>query len=407
MTVPEAETAIGALVSNGATDGRPITLQFERDQERKSKLRALVRKWLSANGLPSSFVMALSYIELEKAYNDPHGAGLAAVQKKYEQARAEDADAFEDDGDAAPVAAPAGKEAQALEVLRGLFGNNGALTEAQIRTVVQNEIAKVTFPRDVVVRVNDAAPIKLDGQHPIFDRVLNLVARNGNVMLVGPAGCGKTHLAAQIAKALGRDYGFISGTAGASESHLTGWLLPVDGGKFEYAPAQFVTLYEQGNSLFCFDEMDSFDANMLMVSNVATANGHMVIPHRRDNPIVTRGPNMGFIATANTFGTGANPIYAARNQLDGATLDRWIIVEMDYDRAFEEKLALSEGLTVAELSAIWSLRDKVREAGLRRVISTRAIQKVAISKASGESWQDTMAMLVCGWTKDEKAKAGL
>jgi cobaltochelatase CobS len=187
---------------------------------------------------------------------------------------------------------------------------------------------------------------------------------------------------------------------------LTGWLLPTEGGRFQYTPAQFVTLYERGNSLWCFDEMDAFDANMLMVGNVATSNGHMNIPHRHENPIVTRGPNVGFIATTNTFGTGADAMYVSRNQLDAATLDRWIVIEMDYDRVFEETYGLAHGLTTTEIRDIWQLREKADFAKLRRVISTRAIQKAAIVKDAGKAWPDVMSMLVCGWTKDEKAKVG-
>jgi hypothetical protein len=47
-------------------------------------------------------------------------------------------------------------------------------------------------------------------------------------------------------------------------------------------------------------------------------------------------------AAANTYGTGADALYVGRNQLDAATLDRFYVVEMDYDRKLEAKLAPEE-----------------------------------------------------------------
>ena len=91
------------------------------------------------------------------------------------------------------------------------------------------------------------------------------------------------------------------------ELALTGWLLPSDGGKFEYVPSRFVELYEKGESLFCFDEYDAFDPNMMMVANGALSNGHLHIAHRREMPSTKRGNNVRMMATANTYGTGANP----------------------------------------------------------------------------------------------------
>ena len=51
------------------------------------------------------------------------------------------------------------------------------------------------------------------------------------------------------------------------------------------------------------------------------------------------------MATANTFGTGANPMYAGRAALDGATMDRWIIVTVDYDRDLEADIGKAAGLS--------------------------------------------------------------
>jgi hypothetical protein len=146
---------------------------------------------------------------------------------------------------------------------------------------------------------------------------------------------------------------------------------------------------------------------MMMVANGALSNGHLHIAHRREMPSTKRGNNVRIMATANTYGTGANPLYTARNAMDGASNDRWLMIPMDYDRDLEADIGKAAGLTVGEMSDLWALRDKVREAGLRRIISTRAFQKAAKMKGNGTDWKTIKSSLVEGWSKDEKAKVGM
>ena len=434
MTSHEAETAIGTASHVGAL------LETNVD----ARIRGILRKWYSAKGIASAFNCRLSVSVLVSGYN--YTASFDAIKAAY--VRGDDPASLNSDGKPAPaddddesdvrsddespdddeserrtetnaaietgkVTLPAQPKANdPLQTIRDILGVS-AVNADQVNAIINARLKGVReellglAPRRIEVSTNGAPAIKLEGQHPVFERVCKLVADGQNVLLIGPAGTGKTYLSEQLAKALNRTYGHISGSSGVSESALTGWRLPFEGGVWKYVPAQFIKLYEEGNSLFCFDEFDSFDPNMLMTAQTATSNGHVSVPHRYENPTVKRGQNVSIIATANTYGTGANPIYSARNALDGATLDRYIIVDMDYDRDFESKLAAASGLSGSELSEIWSLRDKVQEAGLRRVVSTRAIQKAAAMKRIGDDWRTVMATLVAGWSRDEKQRAGV
>jgi cobaltochelatase CobS len=397
MTALEAETAIGLRGS--------ITVNADN--------RGLVRKWFVAQGLPALFVGGLSMRELQYAYNDTSGNDLEKLRRKLAETANDIGAENEPVALATPVPAPranghdTGIEAAIRAIAASVVPQSTTIDETAVREIVAQEMAKQT-PRQVIVKVNDAPAVLLNERtHPSFERILRLIANGANVLLVGPAGCGKTHLAQQIATALNRKYGAIHGSAGASESQLTGWLLPSDGGKFVYTPSLFVNLYESGESIFLWDEIDAFDPNMLLVANGALANGHLYVAHRTEAPCVRRGPNVGLMATANTYGTGANPMYSSRNSLDAATLDRFVVVTLDYDRDLESDLAQSGGLTTSEIADVWRLRDNVRDKQLRRTISTRAIQKAAIMKASGDNWQTVMSTLVEGWTKDERAKVGV
>jgi cobaltochelatase CobS len=260
--------------------------------------------------------------------------------------------------------------------------------------------------KEIVVKVAARPAVKLDGKaHEKFAEILDLAAQRMEILIVGPAGCGKSHLAEQIAKALGLRFGSISCSAGMSEGQITGRLIPSgEAGRFEYQRSQFVEFYEEGG-LFLLDEIDAADANVLLVINQALANGHLPVPNRLTNPQAKRHPDFVLIAAANTFGNGANRMYVGRNQLDESTLDRFRIgqVVMDYDKELEKSI-LNDGDL---LERLWTIRRKVSDCQLRRVISTRFIAKAATMRVAGWTPEKIVGQLVCGWTQDERAKVGV
>lgn len=268
-------------------------------------------------------------------------------------------------------------------------------TEAAKKSVTPQIIREFVLPNNVVSQIKEHT-------HPTFAKVMKLVNAGIHVLLIGPAGCGKSFVTEQVARASQLEYGVIHGTAGASESHLQGWLLPIEaGGTFVYVPAEFVSLWEKGNSLFTFDELDAFDPNMLIMVNGALASGMLHIPQRYKAPHVKKGDRAFVIATANTFGTGADILYAGRNQLDAATLDRFYPIVMDYDKELEKSIVGGNILDWA-----WRLREKVAQLKLRRVISTRTIIKANMATKLGIDWNEVKRDLLTGWTRDELAKVG-
>ena len=312
----------------------------------------------------------------------------------------------------APVVAPRRKRdtvdedgagAKLAALIQQLAGNS--VNEERVRAIVADAIASqpAAATREVKIVVQGARETRIEEHtHPVFAETVKALDAGLNVLLVGPAGCGKSHLAGQVASALGRTFGTLHCTAGASESQLTGWLLPVgDGNRFEYVPSQFVRLYGEGNSLFLLDEIDAADPNMLMVINGALANGHLHVPSRYQNPEVPRGKDTSIIAAANTYGHGADMLYAGRNQLDASTLDRFYVIPMDYDLELERALAPASVLDWA-----WALRKRAAETKLRRVVSTRTIQKAAAMLGAGLEWEHVKSRLLAGWTRDELAKVG-
>jgi MoxR-like ATPase len=243
--------------------------------------------------------------------------------------------------------------------------------------------------------------------HKMFEKVLRLVALNLPVFLVGPAGTGKTTLAEQVAKALGKRWSFNSMSAGVSESHIIGRTLPDSTGNWTYKPSPFVVTYRDGG-VHLFDEVDAADANLMVLINAPLANGHLSIPF--EDMIIKRHPDTTIILAANTFGTGANRQYVGRNALDAATLDRCAVstVEIGYDEDLERKL-VAKILTNTDLAETWMdecwrVRSRISDSGLRRILSTRTMVNGSLRLAAGDKPADVWETYFTPWQADEKQR---
>jgi hypothetical protein len=281
------------------------------------------------------------------------------------------------------------------------------IARAAAAEAVRTEIPAI---RDAhTVRVHAAEAVRtIDGPvHPIVHtlaKVCGARLRRGhapNVLMVGPAGCGKTTAAAHVAEALGLDFGFISLSGGISESHLIGRYAPTgEAGRFEYTEPPFVTAYRDGG-VFVFDELDAADENVLIVINAALANGHLRL---LTGDVVARHRDFVAIGCANTWGHGADRQYCGRNQLDGATLDRYAAARffVDYDQTLERSQSDPELCAWAH-----ALRRKVREAGLRRIVSTRFIFDASdLIACEAYTLDDAKRSLLADWSDNDLRTVG-
>ena len=296
-----------------------------------------------------------------------------------------------------------------------LAGATLKVDEAEVRSLIDADVQRIVgrtrdemlaqgvVKQQIEVKLPSGETRAVEGKaHAALPRCIRLAAARRNVLLVGPAGSGKTHLAAQVAEALGLAFAHISCSAGMSEGQLTGRLLPIgDGGRFEYVRSEFVKCYEEGG-VFLFDEIDAADSNTLLVLNAALANGQMALANRPECPTAKKHPDFVCIAAANTFGTGADRQYVGRNQLDESTLDRFRIgqVEMDYDAEVEKALCPDDELR----GRLQGYREQIKANRLRRVISTRFLRDAYVMKQAGDSDADIDAALFAGWSADEVRK---
>ena len=119
------------------------------------------------------------------------------------------------------------------------------IDEEGVRRIADERIAQAKLPRPIEVRMGDTVLGKVEERtHAQFDELLSVVNEgHSNILMVGPAGTGKTTLAKHLAKALGRDFGFLSLSAGVSETHIFGRTLPQADGSWQYKASGFVEVY--------------------------------------------------------------------------------------------------------------------------------------------------------------------
>ena len=201
--------------------------------------------------------------------------------------------------------------------------------------------------------------------HHAFDTVLAFVANDEPVYLVGPAGTGKNVICNQIAKTLGLDFYFSN--AITQEYKLTGFTDAMG----HFHETQFYKAFKNGG-LFMLDEMDGSIPDVLIILNAAIANRYFDFPA----PIgkVDAHSNFRVVSAGNTFGYGASAQYTGRKVLDGASLDRFALVEIDYDKNIELACADSDELLVKFCHAV---RKGCQKIGLEVIVSYRSITRIS------------------------------
>ena len=217
-------------------------------------------------------------------------------------------------------------------------------------------------------------------RHAKYNQIKTCINADIPVYLVGEAGTGKNYTLQEIANDLGLDFYFTNSVQ--QEYKLTGFIDA--GGVFH--ETEFYKAFTQGG-LFFLDEIDASIPEVLVLLNAAIANRYFEFPNGR----VDAHPDFRVVAAGNTVGSGANDLYTGRLVLDSATLDRFVIIEFDYDRNIEMKLANNNESLV---NFIRGLRRFAKTNGVRATFSYRCIMTVVKLENAGMDLQSILAIAV-------------
>lgn len=152
-------------------------------------------------------------------------------------------------------------------------------------------------------------------KHKKFDSILTILKKGKSVYLYGAAGTGKNVICQQIAEELGLTFYFANSVQDRFD------LLGYGDANGKFVETEFYKAFTQGG-LFMLDEMDNSCEDAL-------ANKYITFP------IIGRveaHKDFKVIAAGNTCGKGANELYTGRRPLDASTLNRFVFIEVGYDK---------------------------------------------------------------------------
>jgi cobaltochelatase CobS len=216
--------------------------------------------------------------------------------------------------------------------------------------------------------VEEMVEVQGNIKHAKYKQLRTCVENDIPVYLVGPAGSGKNYTLEDIAKEMELDFYFTNSVQ--QEFKITGF---IDAGG-RYHETEFYKAFTNGG-LFFLDEMDASIPEVLVLLNAAIANKYFEFPTGR----VQAHDNFRVVAAGNTVGSGADEQYTGRLVLDQATLDRFVIIEFDYDKNIEISIA---GGNVELVEFVRQLRTRAKERGIRATFSYRCI--ITVTKLEGK-----------------------
>ena len=208
--------------------------------------------------------------------------------------------------------------------------------------------------------------------------------RGKNIMMTGPAGCGKTMAAKALVGALDRpDFYFNLGATQDPRATLIG---NVHFNKTEgtyFTESTFVKAIQTENAVILLDELSRAnpDAWNILMTVLDEGQRYLRLDEAEGQATIKVAQGVTFIATANIGNE-----YTSTRVMDRALMDRFINIEMDVLTKEEEEALLLQLYPhvdadtlkhIAELSSITRIESAGDEGKLTTHISTRASVQTA------------------------------
>ena len=163
--------------------------------------------------------------------------------------------------------------------------------------------------------------------------------RGKNIMMTGPAGCGKTMAAKSLVNALDRpDFYFNLGATQDPRATLIGNVQFQEGSGTYLAESLFVKAIQTPNAVILLDELSRAhpDAWNILMTVLDSGQRYLRLDEQKDQATIKVAEGVTFIATANIGNE-----YTSTRVMDKALMDRFTIVEMDVLNEEEENSLLN------------------------------------------------------------------
>jgi len=240
--------------------------------------------------------------------------------------------------------------------------------------------AKVKDNDPVIAFIKNAPSIKpdtLEMSDVKWKYLVRSTVRGKNIMMVGPAGCGKTQAAKSLPEATDKPFFYFNlGSTQDPRAALIG-NTHFKKGETLFDKSPFVKALETPNAIILLDELSRAhpEAWNILMTVLDEEQRYLRLDESIDSPIIKVAQGVCFIATAN-IGTE----YTSSRVLDRALMDRFEIIEVDILNMHQEQVLLQKRFPSLDTELIESVADiadttrkewRSEEGKLSTMVSTR------------------------------------
>ena len=259
-------------------------------------------------------------------------------------------------------------------------GKRIEMSELPKDTVSDAPKAKVKNNDPVIAFIKNAPSIKpdtLEMSDVKWKYLVRSTVRGKNIMMVGPAGCGKTQAAKSLPEATDKPFFYFNlGSTQDPRAALIG-NTHFKKGETLFDKSPFVKALETPNAIILLDELSRAhpEAWNILMTVLDEEQRYLRLDESIDSPIIKVAEGVCFIATAN-IGTE----YTSSRVLDRALMDRFEIIEVDILNQAQEQVLLQKrfpSLDTALIESVADIADTTRkewrseEGKLSTMVSTR------------------------------------
>ena len=271
------------------------------------------------------------------------------------------------------------------------------LPKPQTEPAVKKELDPIM---QLIQNAHKIKPSTLEMSDVKWKYLVRSAVRGKNIMMVGPAGCGKTQAAKDLPAATNRPfYYFNLGATQDPRATLIGNTHFVEG-QTSFDESAFVKAIQTENAVVLLDELSRAhpEAWNILMTVLDEGQRYLRLDEDINSPTIKVASGVSFIATAN-IGTE----YTSTRVLDRALMDRFEIIEVDIlSLSQEEDLLTKRFPTVSRelIHAVADIADATRkewrseDGKLSTMVSTRMTVRVCELLADGFSLSEASEVAI-------------